>query len=730
MLNKAAFLGGSFTKVYKPTITSPTASQILTSRTPTITSSAFSKYGNITHISSDWQVSDSSDFNTIRWSSTNDTSNKISIISSDLAGGNRYVRVRHKASNGVYSDWSDVILFISPWAIGTNGVSALVNSTVMEINSTDTVTVQPGSYRITLWGGGGGGATGGGNGGGRGGGAGSVYKDVLYTNATVISFNVGTAGIGGTQTGAGNGGSPGGGAGLNIGNGSWNGAGGGGSSSVSLSGLTMTAAGGGGAAADRGSSGDGVAGGVGTGSAGFEWINIPSSSGGKSGGFSISDNYDTNFSRDTGCSVSGTYSCSFSFGNMQGKKINVKLVASGDSGTKETVYSCCDGSGSLSLSFNGDYRNIAVYYQWCGSGTADITTNLSVSWSGTGKGGVATAGSSGGGGGGGGNVLNGNGASPGIGGTNSGTYTQSSNGSGFTPGNSYYSNAFQRTFGEGGGSDGTSGQNGGAKIQKIPNQYQPVVSITSNLSSTASSTAGNGSSFSITATDTANNDSTVAYQWYLSIDGTNYSPISGQTTSTLTRYQPFYYSDNGHKIKCRATVTNTAGTNSADSTPCTLTVARLYTCSSLTTGTREFDGGDHPSTNGDGDAQWWEWSPGYSDICAIDGNLSTFDAKGRFCNWNMELELRITRSTDNGSRKHWGSQSKSGSTNTNQSFNNVKANGADWNPEEDGTPTYKLMVIDSGTQCQNGSQDIGCNSSNITLNYSYKRRTYQFETRP
>jgi hypothetical protein len=415
---------------------------------------------------------------------------------------------------------------------------------------------------------------------------------------------------------------------------------------------------------------------------------------------------------------------------MQGKKINVKLVASGDSGTKETVYSCCDGSGSLSLSFNGDYRNIAVYYQWCGSGAADITTNLSVSWSGTGKGGVATAGSSGGGGGGGGNVLNGNGASPGIGGTNSGTYTQSSNGSGFTPGNSYYSNAFQRTFGEGGGSDGTSGQNGGAKIQKIPNQYQPVVSITSNLSSTASSTAGNSSSFSITATDTANNDSTVAYQWYLSIDGTNYSPISGQTTSTLTRYQPFYYSDNGHKIKCRATVTNSVDTNYADSTVCTLTVARNYNCNSTTvTGTQSFGSGTKPSTNNAGDEQWWEWSPGYDDICGINGYTNTFDVKGRFCNWQVKLELRITRSTDS-SRRHWGDQTVSGTQNNYQNFQ-INANGGDWTPENDGTPTFRLMVIDNSTNCTNtAGQDVGCESGSMTLYYSYKRRTYYYNSRP
>ncbi|NBP03112.1 MAG: hypothetical protein EBU90_23970 [Proteobacteria bacterium] len=380
MFNKATLFGGSFTKVYTPTITSPTASQLLNTRTPTITSSAFSKYGNITHASTDWQVSDSSDFNTIRWLSVNDSTNKISITSTDLKGGNRYVRVRHKASNGNYSDWSDPILFTIP-----------------------------------------------------------------------------------VQT--------------------------------------------------------------------------------------------------------------------------------------------------------------------------------------------------------------------------------------------------------------------------------PVVLFTSNLSSTHNRTAGDSSSFSVDVVDADNTNATntISYQWYLSTDGgNNYSPISGKTTNTLDRYSTFYRSDNGHKIKCRVSITNSVGSNSADSEVCTLTVARNYDCNSSTvTGTQSFGSGLKPSTNGNGDEQWWEWSPGYSDICSIDGNLSSFNAKGRFCNWNMELELRITKSTGDGGRVHWGSQQKSGSQQNYQTFDNVKANGGVWNPNNDGTPTYRLMVIDNGTNCtNNSSQDIGCESGAITLNYSYKRANLYFETRP
>ena len=225
MFNKVGKYGGTFTAVYKPTITSPTSGQVVASRTPTITGSAFSKYGNITHASTDWQVSDSIDFTTIRWSSLTDSTNKTSITTADLAGGERYVRVRYKASNGIYSEWSDPVLFVSPWASGSN--ATLTSSTNMDVNASTTVTLQPGTYRITIWGAGGGGASGGGNGPRSGGGAGCVYKDVTYSVETNVSFTIGTGG--GAATGSadsgtnsyGVGGSPGGGSGANGGGGSW-----------------------------------------------------------------------------------------------------------------------------------------------------------------------------------------------------------------------------------------------------------------------------------------------------------------------------------------------------------------------------------------------------------------------------------------------------------------------------------------------------------------------------
>ena len=614
MFNKVTLFGGSFTKVYKPSITAPTASQIVGSRTPTITSSSFSKYGIITHASTDWQVSDASDFNTIRYSSSSDATNKTSITSSDLAGGTRYVRVRHRANTGVVSDWSDAVLFTSPWATGSN--ATLSSSTNMDINETTTITIQSGTYRFTLWG-----ASGGtGANGSAGGGGGSVVKDVTYSTPTSIPVSIGTAGANGNGNcgsnpcGTASGGSPGGGAGASSGD--WRGGGGGGYSSA----IGMTAAGGGG-----GSSGGGYA------TAGGQDPSTGQNSGAGYGG--------------AGCQGAG----------------NGQPGSSGGSG----------GGGGAGSHQSGNFESA------CESGN---------------------------------------------GGQNSGTYSTQYAGNGSSGANPYTSSTYGRTFGSG---------NGGARIQKIASQVTPVVSITSNLSSTSSSTAGGSSSFSITATDTANNDSTVSYQWYVSTDGgSNYSVISGQTTSTLTRYQPFYYSDNGHKIKCRSTITNSVGSNYADSTVCTLTVARNYDCNSTTvTGTQSFGSGPKPSTNNAGDEQWWEWSPGYDDICEINGYTSTFGTKGRFCNWQVKLELRITRSTDS-TRKHWGDQTVSGTQNNYQNFQ-INANGGGWDPGSDGTPTYRLMVIDNGTNCTNTvGQDVGCESDSITLYYSYKRRTYYYDNRP
>lgn len=618
--------------VEKPSITSPTASEVVDSLAPTLTSSAFASVGSLTHGSTDWQIASDSSFNSIVWESLNNSSNLTSITSSTLSVATLYVRVRHRDTLGAESLWSDGVEFSTPFG-STDSNSSLTSSTNMEINASTTITLQPGTYRVTLWGAGGGG----GANGAAGGAGGSVRKDVTYTSQTNVAFTIGTAGQGGqgacheNSCTVASGGSPGGG---NGGTGDWRGGGGGGYSSA----LGMTAGGGGG-----GSAGGGYATGGGQ-------------------------------NPSTGSNPSG-------------------YGAGG-----------CRGPGSRSSS--------------------------------------GGSGSNGGGGGGGAHQTenSANSCQSGNGGNNSGTYDTAFAANGTTPGNSYASTAFSRTF-------GSSGGNGGARIERIGTQYQPVLSITSDLSTTNTATAGGSQNFSISATDTANNDSTITYQWYLSTNGgSSYSPISGATSSTLTRYSPFYYNDNGHKIYCRASVSNSIGSAFTDSNVCTLTVNRNYDCNSSTvSGTVTLsNSGNKPSAPNSSDQvqDWGTWSPGFSDICEIDGYTNGFNAGGRcdFCRidgvhqgWNLKLELRITRSTD-GTKRHWGDQTNDNTAcdDAGKRLYNLDANGGGWDPENDGVPTYRLVVVGDGTECKNGAgQDIAPNQyDNCILNYSYKRRSYYFETRP
>ena len=632
MFNKAKF-SGTFTAVYKPTVSVTVDSFGLTSnRTPTLTSSNFNKYGNITHQSTDWQVSDDPNIFTgtnLKYESLNNTSNKLSITTSDLGGGTRYARVRHRANNGVVSDWSNTFSFISPWASSTTGV--FQSSTLFVVPSSQTVTLQPGTYRVTLWGGGGGGASGGGNGSRSGGGAGSVRKDVFYSSATNVSFTIGnrgTAATGSADNGtnvAGVGGSPGGGNGANGGGGSWNGGGGGGYSDA----LGMRAAGGGGAGGDGG--GDGGGGGAGTGAGGTGGAGSGGSgSGGGGGGGSRANPNQSNGTAGQGGSNSGSYGVSFTTG----------------------------------------YRESANSFYY--------------------------------------------------------------NNGGYIPGD--------------GGSGASNGQNGAATIEKIATQNIPSLSITSNTPTTLTKTAGENQQFSVSASDSANSGgvTSYAYQWfYRTSSGAGWNAISstqGGTSQTLTRYEPFYYSDNNHQFYCRITGSTAAGSSSIDSNICTISMNRNYDCNpTATTGSVTLSAsGLKPSAVGTDD-EWGSWSPGFSDICEINGQTRNFNAGGRcgFCSINgvyqgyeMNFELRITRSTD-GTKHHWGNRSGgSGSCGRSTTYQ-INANGGGWNPEGDGTPTFRLILLDSGTNCRNGAgEGIFAESDTVTLDYTYKRRRYYFESRP
>lgn len=335
-------LGGAATgAILQPSILSPGAGNITSTRTPPLVGSDFSSTPGISHASTDWQVASDSAFSNIVWQSLNDTTNKTSITTGDLGGGVRYVRVRYKGDNDVYSLYSSTVEFISPWASGAN--ATITSATDMDVNASTTITLQPGTYRVTLWGGGGGGAEKAGSGGS----AGSVTKDVTYTSATSVAFTIGTGGGGTSGDGdngnsvAGSGGSPGGGGGASGGGSSWNGAGGGGYSTA----LGMTAAGGGGGSGDYWliSAGDraGTSGGSGSGAGGTGGSGSGSAgSGGGGGGGSRTDapsSYDNAFPRTggQGGSNSGSFSSSSS-GSTYASSFYGRTFGAGASGGNQS----------------------------------------------------------------------------------------------------------------------------------------------------------------------------------------------------------------------------------------------------------------------------------------------------------------------------------------------------------------------------------------------------------
>ena len=223
-------MGGSFLQT--PSITNPTASEIDDTITPTITASAFVAFGGMTHASTDWQVASDSGFSTIVWESLNDTTNKTSVTTTTLGGGERYVRCRYKTNTGQVSSYSSTVQWTSPWVAGSN--MTITSSTNADINATTNLTFQTGTYRITLWGAAGGKGANGANGGA----GGSVRKDVTFPApwgpAPFIIGGGGGAGCHNNPTTPGScsqaaGGAPGGGAGgfYTHPSGTWNGGGGG-----------------------------------------------------------------------------------------------------------------------------------------------------------------------------------------------------------------------------------------------------------------------------------------------------------------------------------------------------------------------------------------------------------------------------------------------------------------------------------------------------------------------
>lgn len=659
MLNKLF----SYVRIETPTILSPTIGAITLNRTPTLVASNFSIVGSTSHFSTDWQISDSLNFGSIRWQSIDDTVNLTSITTTELQGGDRYVRVRYKGSNGYYSSWSPVLQFTSPWAYSVTAISTFVGPTEFVVPITSDITLQPGQYTIELWGAGGGGSektT-------LGGGGGLVVKEIGIANTTTIPFAIGyggssTTGRADSNTSVGGlGGSNGGGNGSNCGSSIWNGAGGGGSSNYNFNSFNIIAAGGGGGAGDVGTNGS--AGGNSSTTRTYEWYEYspllysgdPATSrkyaGGKreyitykgtkpnypnrwfeqtfNGGvnpisspqisklkFRIDINalfprfsnsipgFTASFEARLTNTLGGSPLQTFSFNKYwgPGKPEEVLSYESPD-----ITWNPVDGTpilefwyvgntigdvgfeikydrGSISNVGSSDFNFKENYIQYGSVITSVPNTNSGIA--GDGGKGISCNGSSGvdgGGGGGGGGPQGGPVAYGGDGGTNiyqSGDISiigsGKNSGSSTITGQTYYYSTGGYIFGTGGGPGPTSGKNGGAIIRKIINRAIPNLVITSNIPTTYSASAGHSNLFNVSVNDIDNvgNVTTYFYQWYLSTDGTNYSPILGEINATLSRYSIFYFSDNTHKIKCIITGTTTAGSTSVTSNICTLNISR------------------------------------------------------------------------------------------------------------------------------------------------------------
>jgi hypothetical protein len=97
----------------KPSVTSPVANGIVYTAAYTATGSTFNQVGDAsTHLASDWQVSVNPDFSAPIVNAVADTVNKVSYPLTNLADGlTYYIRVRYRASNGNYGEWSDATSF-------------------------------------------------------------------------------------------------------------------------------------------------------------------------------------------------------------------------------------------------------------------------------------------------------------------------------------------------------------------------------------------------------------------------------------------------------------------------------------------------------------------------------------------------------------------------------------------------------------------------------------------
>lgn len=119
--------------VTKPSILTPTNNATGQAQLLTATASSFSYNGlNDTHVSSDWQISPSSDFSTITTAVSDSTTHKTSLTLSTplIKNTTYYIRVRFKGANYGLSPWSDAIRFTtsSPGDVNTPSITSPTNN--------------------------------------------------------------------------------------------------------------------------------------------------------------------------------------------------------------------------------------------------------------------------------------------------------------------------------------------------------------------------------------------------------------------------------------------------------------------------------------------------------------------------------------------------------------------------------------------------------------------------
>ena len=275
----------------------------------------------------------------------------------------------------------------------------------------------------------------------------------------------------------------------------------------------------------------------------------------------------------------------------------------------------------------------------------------------------------------------------------------------------------------------------------------PNINITTDIASTYSTTAGSGQNFVVAASDNANaSGTTITYQWkYSTNSGTSWTDIAageGGTSATLTRYATCYYNDSNHQIKCVINGTNADGSNTKDSAVCTLTVNRNWNCNaSPTTGTQWNVSGDGLKPSGtNNDETWGNWNPNWSDVCEVGagmnmraaGRCGYCETNGVYQGWNMKLQLQIV---GGGTVRYYHEQTKSSGQCGNGShgdFSNFSISSQSWDPSW-GSPEFRVQIIADGTNCGGSAgENIFAEQYNNTgkVDWSYRTRTYSYETRP